>query len=102
MRDSSSHLLRDYGISLALLLVSALLIWKTLLPQVGRNRAMDAAYEQERRRHEQSAQELERLEALERAGEDPLVIERLSRNLYRELGLPAQEVLLDLDGSGEN
>ena len=43
------------------------------------------------------------LEDLESTAPDPaLVIERLSRNLYRELGLPAQEVLLDLDGSGED
>lgn len=92
--NRSRNLLRDYGLALGLVLTSVLLFWKTMLPQLARNRSLDEALQDVREDRGQSDQELRRLKALEEADWDPLVVERMAREIFLDLGLPPEEVMV--------
>lgn len=93
----STSLIRDYGLTLGLVLASALLFWKTLLPQIDANRRLDEIYREQKQKRQETLQELTRLRALENAGQDPLLVERLSREYFNDLGLPQGEELFGPD-----
>ncbi len=90
----TSQLFRDYGLAIGLVVASTLLYFKTLVPQIEENRALEQTFLRQRQEIQKTQREVERLRVLEHAGEDPLVIERLSRQLYGDLGFPSYEVLV--------
>ena len=94
-KERPPHLLRDYGLTLALVLASVLLFWKTLVPQIHRNQVLDRAYLEMRDRNRSAESEVERLKLLDQAVTDPLIMERKSREYFGDLFLPAHEVQLD-------
>jgi hypothetical protein len=93
-RDSTAHLFRDYGLTLALVLVSVLLLWRTILPQIVRNHDLDRVLIEKVRAKEAALEELRRLEAMDRAGPDPILVERLTREYFPGLPLPPSEYLV--------
>jgi len=95
------NLLRDYGLALGLVLASVLLFWRTMLPQIQRNRDLDQRLLEVRAAEERTTAERERLRALEQADWDPLVVERMAREIFADLGLPPNEVMVQGEGDGE-
>ncbi len=72
-------LIRDYGLSLLLLLASAALIWRTLVPQIRRNLELDDKYRQLLEQNDAILEQNRRLLLLEQAKNDPLLLERVYR-----------------------
>ena len=94
MQPRSRQLFRDYGLTLALLLVAGLLWWRTMTPALKRAAALD----DEKARQIEAEQELEeqilRLRAIEAGKDDPETIERVAREQNGTAGLPSNEVIV--------
>ena len=85
------HLFREFGLALALLLAAVLIYWRSTVPALQRNRELDRTQEKYVDRQDEQRAELERLRAEERAGGDPIEIERVQRRQHGAMGLPANE-----------
>ncbi len=93
----SRQLFRDFGLTLVLLLVAALVFWRTTLPALRKGARLDDEQQRMFAEQEQLREKLERMKAAELAGDDPEHIERLQRDHYGAAGLPGNEVLIEPD-----
>lgn len=92
--ERTSHWIRDYGLTVALVVASLLVFWNTTMPQIRRNLKLDRAYVDLRRKNRQAIEEIQRLEKMHEAAADPLVLERKAREYFGDLVLPRGEILL--------
>ena len=90
-----SSLVRDYGLTAVLLGVSAWLVWWQTLPQAEETKALDQRRQELDQKIQRQEQRLDALEDLDRAGSDPVVLERFAREYNGGLGLPPDEELAD-------
>src|SRR5262245_52631345 len=88
------QLFRDWGLTLALLLAAVLMYWKTTLPALALNRALDRRHVEMLDEQQQRRDEIERLDAKESAITDPIELERTHREQFGSMGLPGDEVLI--------
>jgi hypothetical protein len=91
------QLFRDFGLTLALLLAAVLIYWKTTLPALELNRALDQKQLELLDSQQQRRDEIERLDAKASAITDPIEIERAHREQFGSMGLPGNEVLIRMD-----
>ena len=98
--SGSSSLLRDYGLTILLVVVSSLLLWRSALPQMEENQGLEREHRALTEEIRGMEADLDAYEALDRANSDPLVMERFARLYYGSLGLPQDETLVDPDAGG--
>ncbi len=97
----SRQLIRDFGLTLALLLVATLLYWRTAQPALKKNAELDTEHQRMVRAKEQLDDELERLRATERGANDPETIERIAREKNGASGLPSNELIVPAAAHGD-
>lgn len=88
-------LLRDYGLTLALLLVSGILLETSFLPRAERNRELESEWRRRQQDIENLEHRVEVLGATDRARPDALMIESMARQALGTLGLPENEIPVD-------
>ena len=96
-----NFVLRDHGLTLLLVGVSALLLWRSALPQMEENRDLEREHRALTEEIRGLEADLDAYEALDRANSDPLVMERFARLYFGSLGLPRDETLVDPDAGGD-
>ncbi|MBL8841764.1 MAG: type II secretion system protein M [Planctomycetes bacterium] len=93
----SRQLLRDYGLTLVLLLAAALIYWRTAQPALKKNAELEAEQRRMVEAKERLDAQAEKLRATERGANDPETIERLVREREGVNGLPSNEVMVPPD-----
>jgi len=94
MQQRSRQLFRDYGLTLALLLVAGLLWWRTMTPALKRAAALDGEKARQLEEKERLEEQVRRLRAAEAGKDDPETIERVAREQNGAAGLPSNEVIV--------
>jgi cell division protein FtsL len=94
MQPRSRQLFRDYGLTLALLLVAGLLWWRTMTPALKRAAALDDEKTRQQQEQQQVEEQILRLRAAEAGKDDPESIERVAREQNGAAGLPSNEVIV--------
>ena len=94
MQQRSRQLFRDYGLTLALLLVAGLLWWRTMTPALKRASALDDEKVRQQQAKQQVEEQIRRLRAAEAGRDDPETIERIAREQNGAAGLPSNEVIV--------
>lgn len=94
MQPRSRQLFRDYGLTLALLLVAGLLWWRTMTPALKRASALDDEKVRQQQAKQQVEEQIRRLRAAEAGKDDPETIERVAREQNGAAGLPSNEVIV--------
>ncbi|MSR46147.1 MAG: hypothetical protein EXS13_03630 [Planctomycetes bacterium] len=90
----SRQLFRDYGLTLALLLVAALIYWRTTTPALKRSLALDAEHQRLLDRRDEVDADVRRMRAAAAGKDDPETIERFARDQNGAAGLPENEVIV--------
>ncbi len=95
----SRQLLRDYGLTLVLLLVASLLYWRTAKPARRKNAELEAEQQRMVEAKEKLDEQERKLRATERGANDPETIERFAREQDGAAGLPSNEVVVPADAA---
>ena len=95
--ERPKQLFRDFGLTLALLLASVLIYWRTTLPALRLNRELDRTHLEMLDQQQSLRDDIERYDAKASAITDPIELERDHRERFGSLGLPGRELLVPLD-----